>query len=35
MADRNSAARRLLELCPKLGVDYVFTNLGSDHPAFI
>ena len=35
MADRRTAARCLLELCARLGVDYVFTNLGSDHPAFI
>jgi acetolactate synthase I/II/III large subunit len=30
-----SAAQRLLTLAASLGVDYVFTNLGSDHPAFI
>lgn len=30
-----TAARRLLELAARLGVDYFFTNLGSDHPAFI
>lgn len=30
-----SAARRLLEEASLLGVDCIFTNLGSDHPAFI
>ena len=30
-----SAAQRLLELAAGLGVDFIFTNLGSDHPAFI
>lgn len=30
-----SAARRLLTLCAELGARYLFTNLGSDHPAFI
>lgn len=30
-----TAARRLLEEAARLGVDYIFTNLGSDHPAFI
>jgi acetolactate synthase I/II/III large subunit len=30
-----TAARRLLEEAARLGIDYIFTNLGSDHPAFI
>ncbi|WP_084455455.1 thiamine pyrophosphate-requiring protein [Comamonas composti] len=30
-----TAARRLLEEASRLGVEYIFTNLGSDHPAFI
>jgi acetolactate synthase-1/2/3 large subunit len=30
-----TAARQLLELAARLGVDFIFTNLGSDHPAFI
>ena len=30
-----SAAQRLLQLAGELGVRYIFTNLGSDHPAFI
>lgn len=30
-----TAARRLLEEASRLGVDCIFTNLGSDHPAFI
>jgi len=30
-----TTARRLLEEAGRLGVDYIFTNLGSDHPAFI
>jgi acetolactate synthase-1/2/3 large subunit len=30
-----TAASRLLQDAVKLGVQYVFTNLGSDHPAFI
>lgn len=30
-----TAARRLLEEAARLGVEYIFTNLGSDHPAFI
>ena len=30
-----TAARRLLEETARLGVDCIFTNLGSDHPAFI
>ena len=32
---RDTAAQRMLQLAGELGVDYVFTNLGSDHPAFI
>jgi acetolactate synthase I/II/III large subunit len=31
----STAARRLLELSARLGTKYIFTNLGSDHPAFI
>lgn len=30
-----TAARQLLELASQLGIKYIFTNLGSDHPAFI
>lgn len=30
-----TTARRLLEEAARLGVDYIFSNLGSDHPAFI
>lgn len=30
-----TAARRLLEEAARLGIEYLFTNLGSDHPAFI
>lgn len=30
-----TAARRLLEEAARSGVEYIFTNLGSDHPAFI
>lgn len=30
-----TTARRLLEEAGRLGVNYIFTNLGSDHPAFI
>ncbi|HSF48400.1 MAG TPA: thiamine pyrophosphate-requiring protein [Burkholderiales bacterium] len=30
-----TAAQRLLELSTRLGVKYIFSNLGSDHPAFI
>ena len=30
-----TAAQRLLELATQLGVDCIFANLGSDHPAFI
>jgi acetolactate synthase-1/2/3 large subunit len=30
-----TAARRLLEEAGRLGIDCIFTNLGSDHPAFI
>jgi len=30
-----TAARRLLEEAARLGVEFIFTNLGSDHPAFI
>src|SRR5581483_4783390 len=30
-----TVAQSLLECAARLGVEYVFTNLGSDHPAFI
>lgn len=30
-----TAAQQLLEFSARLGVEYLFTNLGSDHPAFI
>lgn len=30
-----TAAQQLLELASRLGVNYIFVNLGSDHPAFI
>lgn len=30
-----TAAKRLLEVASRQGVRYLFTNLGSDHPAFI
>ena len=30
-----TAAQQLLRLCTRLGVNYIFSNLGSDHPAFI
>lgn len=30
-----TAAEQLLRLCARRGVKYIFTNLGSDHPAFI
>lgn len=30
-----TAAEQLLRLCARLGVQYIFSNLGSDHPAFI
>jgi len=33
--DLETAAQRLLKLSRHLGVDYIFVNLGSDHPAFI
>ena len=32
---RDTAALRMLQLAGELGVEYIFTNLGSDHPAFI
>ena len=32
---RPTCAERLLSLSAELGADYIFTNLGSDHPAFI
>lgn len=30
-----TAAQQLLELAARLGANYIFVNLGSDHPAFI
>lgn len=33
--ERDSTAAHLLRCAKQLGVDFVFTNLGSDHPAFI
>ena len=30
-----SAAERLIRLASRLGIEYIFANLGSDHPAFI
>jgi acetolactate synthase-1/2/3 large subunit len=30
-----TAAEQLLRVCASLGVKYIFSNLGSDHPAFI
>src|SRR5215470_12715956 len=30
-----SAAHTLLAFSAKTGIEYIFTNLGSDHPAFI
>lgn len=30
-----TAAEQLLRVCASLGVEYIFSNLGSDHPAFI
>ena len=30
-----TTAQQLMQLVTRLGVDYLFTNLGSDHPAFI
>ena len=35
MTDRPTCAERLLSLAARLGSDYIFANLGSDHPAFI
>ncbi len=35
MPDAPTAAQRLLELSAAVGVEFIFTNLGSDHPAFI
>jgi acetolactate synthase-1/2/3 large subunit len=35
MTTSATAARRLLEVASRLGVKFIFTNLGSDHPAFI
>ncbi len=32
---RPTCAERLLTLSAELGADFIFTNLGSDHPAFI
>src|SRR5216110_1981995 len=33
--DLNSAAYTLLEFSAGSGIDFIVTNLGSDHPAFI
>jgi acetolactate synthase-1/2/3 large subunit len=33
--DLHSAAYTLLEFSARAGIDFIFTNLGSDHPAFI
>lgn len=33
--DTTTAAAQLLGMCPALGITHLFTNLGSDHPAFI
>jgi len=33
--DLRSAAYTLLEFSARAGIEYIFTNLGSDHPAFI
>src|SRR5215510_9268126 len=30
-----TAARRMLRLAASVGIEHIFTNLGSDHPAFI
>ena len=30
-----TVARQLISLCPSLGVELIFSNFGSDHPAFI
>ncbi len=35
MPERPTCAERLLTFAAELGADYIFTNLGSDHPAFI
>jgi len=32
---KNTAARELLAISARAGIRYMFTNLGSDHPAFI
>lgn len=34
-AATTTAAEQLLRVCASLGVKYIFSNLGSDHPAFI
>ena len=31
----HSAAHTLLAFSARAGIEYIFTNLGSDHPAFI
>jgi len=31
----STVAQQLMQLAQRLGVEYLFTNLGSDHPAFI
>lgn len=33
--DLATVAQQLLQLASRLGVDYIFVNLGSDHPAFV
>jgi acetolactate synthase-1/2/3 large subunit len=33
--DLHSAAYTLLDFCARAGIEFIFTNLGSDHPAFI
>jgi len=35
MTDGPTCAERLLSLSAELGADYIFSSLGSDHPAFI
>ncbi|HUW35801.1 MAG TPA: thiamine pyrophosphate-requiring protein [Rhodocyclaceae bacterium] len=34
-SDLATVAQQLLQLASRLGVDYLFINLGSDHPAFV
>jgi len=35
LPDLRSAARTALAYCARAGIEYMFSNLGSDHPAFI